>query len=94
MSDLIKNKFVDYLFQLYRGEIPIILKDEVEKIEGNYVWLKPKEGRLCRVLMLKQKPWDNMAPLGFCLFGMYWAELLSGVEKIIKKRWKNEKQNV
>lgn len=83
----LKERFVDYLFELQRGKIPETLKPMVIRVEDNTVYLKGATG-IRTAVILKQPPRENMATLGFALFGMFWPEILRDVDKLIKKRKK------
>ncbi len=87
MSTAIKERFVDYLFMLEKGEIPPVLKPIIIETEGDYItW---DNGQMRGSLQLHTPPYDsNMACLGFALFGALWAQALGGVDDIIKRRMK------
>lgn len=91
MEDLIKERFVDYLFDLYEGRIPKLIEQMVERREDDVLYLKGNADVKKTAVYLGGKPYDcNMPCLGFALFGTYWPFLLKGVDKMIKKRMKGE----
>ncbi|MCJ7747897.1 MAG: hypothetical protein MUP27_09140 [Desulfobacterales bacterium] len=92
MEDLVvKERFVDYLFDLYEGRIPKLIELMIERREDNVLYLRGNADVKHTAVFLGGKPYDcNMPCLGFALFGMFWATLLKGVDKMIKRRMKGE----
>jgi hypothetical protein len=89
--DYITERFVDYLFDLYEGKIPKIVKLMIERQEDDVLYLQGMSDVKKTAAYLRGKPFDcNMPCLGMTLFGMSWPFILKDVDKMIKKRWKKE----
>lgn len=88
MNQMIRNRVVDYLFELREGKIPAVIKPYIYRREDDVLFVKNDSG-FRTSLRLYDHPYDaNLPCLGMLLFGMFWPNLLEGIEKEINQRMK------
>lgn len=82
---MFEERFADYLWELWEGKIPDILRPQIRQ-EGDVLYLSGAAG-IGGAVILHISPWDNMAPLGFALLGVYWPHVIPKIDKVIQKRF-------